>query len=100
MMICPECSGNGYIRIPGVPDPWETSQSAIVNEREINCPTCEGQGDLPDVLPTNYCPACGEPIPDDWGWCEDHRGSAIARPIPGEALKIDQITDEPVLGNL
>jgi RecJ-like exonuclease len=33
-MICPECNGNGFIKIP---------------EKEINCPTCEGDGELSDT---------------------------------------------------
>ncbi|NJM67813.1 MAG: hypothetical protein HC851_20170 [Acaryochloris sp. RU_4_1] len=74
-MICPECNGNGYICIPGTPDPWETSQNPYTNEKEINCSTCEGQGELPDEMPSNYCSACGEPIAAGQRWCEEHRGA-------------------------
>lgn len=52
-MICPECSGNGYIRVPGAPDPWETSQNPYAKDREINCPTCGGQGEVAVAVPTN-----------------------------------------------
>ncbi|NJM67657.1 MAG: hypothetical protein HC851_19280 [Acaryochloris sp. RU_4_1] len=74
-MICPECNGNGFLRIPSTPDSWETSQNPFANEREINCSTCEGQGELPDEPPTNHCPACGEPIPGGSEWCEEHQAA-------------------------
>ena len=61
-MICPECNGNGYIRIPG---------------KEINCPTCEGDGELPDTPAAKHCPACGEPISEGQDWCNEHKGAAF-----------------------
>jgi hypothetical protein len=48
-MICYECSGNGFIRIPGLPDPFETSLPPFAQEQEINCPTCKGQGEITDL---------------------------------------------------
>jgi predicted nucleic acid-binding Zn ribbon protein len=76
-MICPECSGNGFILLPGESDPWETSQNPFANEREVNCPTCEGQGKLSDNSATNHCQACGEPLKADQVWCDDHQGAAL-----------------------
>jgi DnaJ-class molecular chaperone len=64
-MICPECHGNGFIKIP---------------EKEINCPTCEGDGELPDTtLHAKHCPACGEPIGEDQDWCEEHKAAAFIK---------------------
>ncbi|MGB8700067.1 MAG: hypothetical protein WCD18_11680 [Thermosynechococcaceae cyanobacterium] len=74
-MICPECSGNGFILLPGEPDPWETSQNPFANVREVNCPTCEGQGELSDNPATNHCPACGEPLKDRQAWCNEHKAA-------------------------
>lgn len=71
-MICYECNGNGFIRIPGIPDPFETSQNPFANEKEITCPTCEGQGELADSPNVQHCSACGEPIAQDREWCDEH----------------------------
>jgi DnaJ-class molecular chaperone len=76
-MICPECCGNGFIKIPGDPDPWETSHTPFSKEIELNCPTCEGQGKIPDTPPEKHCPACGEPLDADQIWCEQHQGAAL-----------------------
>lgn len=59
-MICPECEGVGFITITGV-------------KGLISCPTCEGEGELPDEAPTGHCPACGEPLFNkDQKWCDFH----------------------------
>jgi predicted amidophosphoribosyltransferase len=76
-MICYECAGNGYILLPGEPDLWETSQNPFAQEREVNCPTCEGQGELSDEPALNHCPACGEPLKDEQRWCDDHRAAGL-----------------------
>lgn len=76
-MICPECNGNGFIRIPGLPDPFETSQKPFANEKEITCPTCEGQGEFADKPNAKHCSACGEPIGEDRDWCDEHREAAF-----------------------
>ncbi|MBW4554185.1 MAG: hypothetical protein KME35_24245 [Aphanocapsa sp. GSE-SYN-MK-11-07L] len=47
-IVCPECNGNGFIRIPGEPDPWETSQNPFANEQEINSPSPRQVGQLID----------------------------------------------------
>lgn len=61
-MICPECNGEGGVRVPGLPDPWETSQSPFANEREIVCPTCKGKGVLSEAIEGDrnppLCPGC------------------------------------------
>jgi RecJ-like exonuclease len=61
-MICPECNGNGFIKIP---------------EKEINCPTCEGDGELSDTPSSKHYPACGEPIGKDENWCDEHHAAAF-----------------------
>lgn len=58
-MICPECNGLAISQLP--------------NGGVIGCPTCEGMGELHGFPATNWCPACGEPIPDDRRWCDEHR---------------------------
>jgi DnaJ-class molecular chaperone len=73
-MICPECDGKGLIRIPG--------QNPLENEKEITCPTCEGDGELPDTPAAKHCPACGEPIAANRDWCDEHKGTALV----GESL--------------
>jgi DnaJ-class molecular chaperone len=73
-MICSECSGNGFIKILGA--------SPNNQETEINCPTCEGDGELPDTPAAKHCPACGEPIAADRDWCDEHKGAALV----GESL--------------
>jgi hypothetical protein len=75
-MICPEYQGNVYIRIPGSPDPWETSQNPFANDREIICPTCEGYGKISDTPAAKHCPACGEPLREGQDWCDDHSAAA------------------------
>ena len=74
-MICPACGGNGFIRIPGLPDPLEPSQNPYAIEKEITCPTCEGQGELADGANVKHCPACGEPLEPDQNWCSEHRAA-------------------------
>jgi RecJ-like exonuclease len=76
-MICPECDGKGFIRILGQPDSWETSQNPFANEKEITCPTCEGDGELPDTPAIKRCLACGEPIAADRDWCDEHKDAAL-----------------------
>jgi RecJ-like exonuclease len=83
-MICYECQGNGFIRIPGLPDPFETSQNPFANEKEINCSTCEGNGELPDTPHTKYCSACGEPIGEDQDWCEEHKAAAFIEMVEAQ----------------
>jgi DnaJ-class molecular chaperone len=85
-MICPECVGNGNIRIPGTPDVWETSQGPFANEAEINCPTCEGDGELADTPYTKHCNACGETIAEDRDWCDEHKDAALV----GEGLGLKE----------
>ena len=62
-MECPECRGLRAIKLPG-PYAW------------MSCPTCEGEGELPDAPATNWCPACGEPIPASEQWCQFHSAAA------------------------
>jgi DnaJ-class molecular chaperone len=69
-MICPQCAGNGFVQIPSM---QESDQSPF----EINCPTCEGQGELSDVPVLNHCPACGDPLKDGQVWCDDHRAAGL-----------------------
>jgi DnaJ-class molecular chaperone len=76
-MICPQCAGNGFILLHGEPDSWETSQSPFAQEREVNCPTCEGQGELSDTPALNHCPACGEPLDEGQGWCDEHKAAGL-----------------------
>jgi DnaJ-class molecular chaperone len=71
-MICSECSGNGFIQIPSM---WE-SKSPFTEMVEINCPTCEGQGEISDKT-VKHCPACGEPIAEDQEWCAEHLSAAL-----------------------
>ena len=73
-MICPECNGNGFIQIPSM---WESNQSPFTNMIEINCPTCEGDGELPDTAAAKHCLACGEPINAGQDWCAEHKGAAF-----------------------
>jgi DnaJ-class molecular chaperone len=49
-MICPQCDGNGFVQLPAMQD---SNQSPFTNISEINCPTCEGQGELSDVPAPN-----------------------------------------------
>lgn len=58
-MKCPGCNGLKQIKLPA-PYTWSI------------CPTCEGEGELPDRLPTKWCPACGEPIKENQEWCGFH----------------------------
>jgi RecJ-like exonuclease len=74
-MICPNCHGNGYIKIPGTSNNWEINQNA--QEKEINCPTCEGDGEISDTPAAKHCHACGEPIEKDQDWCDEHKGAAF-----------------------
>jgi hypothetical protein len=40
---------------------------------EIDCPTCEGQGELSDEPVLHHCPAYGEPLKDGQIWCDEHK---------------------------
>lgn len=71
-MICPECSGNGFIKLPQMSDPWAARQIP-----EVNCPTCEGQGKLSNAPAEQHCPTCGEPLEDGQGWCDEHRAAGL-----------------------
>lgn len=73
-MICPECNGNGFIQIPSM---WESNQSPFTNMIEINCPTCEGDGEIPATPAAKHCLACGEPISEGQDWCNEHKGAAF-----------------------
>jgi hypothetical protein len=43
---------------------------------EIDCPTCEGQGELSDEPVLHHCPAYGEPLKDGQIWCDEHKCQA------------------------
>jgi RecJ-like exonuclease len=73
-MICPECSGVRRISLIK-PDVWEAAFDTFAGE--ITCPTCEGDGELPDTPIAKHCLACGEPIADDQDWCDEHKGAAF-----------------------
>lgn len=67
-MRCPECNGLKKVHIPAL--------EGIQRNYLINCPTCEGMGELPDPAEfPNHCPACGEPIKADQKWCETHKAA-------------------------
>lgn len=63
-MKCPECNGTGII---------STSYITGVVANNYSCPTCEGLGELPDTPATNWCRACGLPIPEGKKYCEAHK---------------------------
>jgi len=73
-MICAQCAGNRVIEITSM---WESTQSPFTNMVEITCPTCEGDGELPDTSAAKHCLACGEPIPAGLDWCAEHQGAAF-----------------------
>lgn len=66
MKTCPECNGVRNIFIG----------EGSLDIRLIDCPTCEGDGEIPDEPADNHCPACGEPIAVDASWCQFHRAAA------------------------
>lgn len=68
-MKCPECNGLGQT---GLTINTGTKLKALL----IDCSTCEGEGELPDELPVNHCPACGIPLPADDRWCQIHQAAA------------------------
>ncbi len=76
-MICPDCGGNGFIKISGTSPDWESNQNA--QEKEITCPTCEGEGDgeIPATPAAKHCPACGEPLKGEQTWCDEHKAAAL-----------------------
>jgi RecJ-like exonuclease len=76
-MICPQCAGNGFIQLSGATEGTVSSQYPLVELSEMNCPTCEGQGELSDVPALNHCPACGEPLRDEQRWCDEHRAAGL-----------------------
>lgn len=78
-MICPECNGKKIIEIPYL-------HPEVFNI--FYCPTCEGEGELPDAPATNWCPACGEPIPDDKRWCDFHKAAEQFIDIQGDAQDV------------
>lgn len=71
-MICPECSGNGFIKL-ATTNSLEASQLSFTDLAEIDCPTCEGQGELSDDPALKHCPACGEPLEVGQAWCNEHK---------------------------
>jgi predicted nucleic acid-binding Zn ribbon protein len=74
-MICLECNGNGFIKIPKTPEDWEAGLNLFAHESEMNCPTCEGDGELPDIPRSKHCPTCGESIDEGKDWCDEHKGA-------------------------
>ncbi|MCG5062193.1 MAG: hypothetical protein KA714_30565 [Limnoraphis sp. WC205] len=67
-MISPECEGLRKVHIP--------AQEGIQKSYLIDCPTCEGTGEISDRnVFANNCPACGEPIKADEKWCDFHKGA-------------------------
>lgn len=61
-MECPECNGVRSVFIG----------EASLDIKLIDCPTCEGDGEIPDEPALNHCPACGEPISASERWCQFH----------------------------
>ena len=64
-MKCPDCNGSGIMQFAFTVKTFSTTP--------FPCSTCEGEGYLPGEPATNYCPACGEPIPASDRWCQFHR---------------------------
>lgn len=73
-MICPECNGAKLISLIK-PDLWEAAFDTFAGE--ITCPTCEGDGEIPDTAAAKHCPACGEPLKGEQTWCAEHKGAAL-----------------------
>ena len=68
-MKCPECNGSGHLGL--------TINGGIkLKALSIGCPTCEGEGEIPDELPVNHCPACSIPLPSGDHWCQVHQAAA------------------------
>jgi DnaJ-class molecular chaperone len=76
-MICPQCAGNGFIQLSEAIEGTVSSQYPLANRSEMNCPTCEGQGELSDIPALKHCPACGEPLYDGQSWCEEHQAAGL-----------------------
>ncbi len=68
-MKCPECNGSGQTGLT-------INGGTKLKPLSIGCPTCEGEGELPDEPAVNYCPACGIPLPAGDRWGQFHQAAA------------------------
>lgn len=77
-MKCPECNGSGQTGLTMDRDRRDLSSTAARSLKAliIDCPTCEGEGELPDIAAVNHCPACGIPLLGGDRWCQIHQAAA------------------------